>query len=360
MALKCGEYAMVQKDANSPETSVSFLETKKFRFSSSSSVSKGFYEYYVDHTAKGKWKYDKTKSFIMCVATKAKCTKWNTDNGDEDVTKLPEWSRTFSVDDLQDSTKYRYSPPVDSASPPSTASSDSRPTTAGSITGYEDLSGGTAVRTAEPRPPSGSSTEGEPRPRSRPKSKGSSHSGQELGAIIGRAGQRRVKKHPGAIPPTVPIPTGPKRPGSHEGAPSTPRGSKASDIEAARVRDGQMNGNVRVGNPVPKSKMRSNGSAGFSSTRFEDQDQDQDSDPCEEEEKASPFTLTGKSKLSDEEMNLLSTQEQAFLTKKFLEHKIQKAQSRVDEAREEFNAAKTALAKLKRSYRQASIVKKPK
>jgi len=100
-------------------------------------------------------------------------------------------------------------------------------------------------------------------------------------------------------------------------------------------------GGIMKGKAVPATRVNGgNGFGGLGGSDNEDLDES-----------------LGKFSVSSEEKDILTEQETAFITKKFLEHKIQKAQRRVDEAREEFNSAKAALSKLKKSYRQASIAK---
>jgi len=340
MAFRCGGYNAVPTDADSAEVTITFTESKKFRYSSSSCVSKGFYEYYVDNTAKGKWKFDKTKSAITCTASKAKTSNWDTEDsaGEPKVTKLNEWSQTFSVADLVNESKYSYSPlSAKESSPPSTAS----PRSVSPSMGIDEM------KRSTPEPPSVPSAQiGTPKRRSR-------NGKNALSATCPPRGSSKSKQP--AVPPSGPLPRGGRRPGSNGSDGGTPRSKKKREkLEAARVKDREMNGmpdqraemiprkkGTKVGRPVPAARV--NGGNGFEDLAGSDQEDLQ--------------TSLGKFSVSSEEKDILTEQETAFITKKFLEHKIQKAQSRVDAAREEYNDAKAALAKLKKSYRQTSIAK---
>lgn len=366
MAFRCGEYNTIPTDADSPEVRIVFTESKKFRYSSSCCLSKGFYEYYVDNTAKGKWKFDKNKSSVTCTASKAKASNWNTEDsaGEPEVTKLSEWSQTFSVADLMDEIKYSYSALPEKSSPPSTASPRSGKS-AGSDKGMD--MGADEMRRNTPEPPAAPNGQvAASGRRSRSKDKTASNPTGSPSKSRGSNKQKQAKQ--AAVPPSGPLPRGGRRPGSNGsdgggGAPpGTPRSKKKREkLEAARVKDREMNGapssspdqraemmpkkkgsksGMKVGRPVPAARV--NGGNGFGGLAASDGD-DED--------------LQVLGLVSSEEKDYLTEQEQAFMVKKFLEHKIQKAQSRVDAAREEYNAAKAGLAKLKKSYRQTSIAK---
>lgn len=74
-------------------------------------IAAAFPQYYVDVRVKGKWSLDKSKSFVECVATKAKKVEWNTENeGEENSVKLGEWKRTFTVSVLLDPSKFAFEP----------------------------------------------------------------------------------------------------------------------------------------------------------------------------------------------------------------------------------------------------------
>lgn len=109
--LKEGDYVNIPEKADSPDLVLSIMPKNKFKFSSSSSYSKGYYDYNVDIKSRGKWSLDKTQSFVLCIANKCKRITWDTETVDnQNVTIVQDWSRTFLIPTLQDPDKFTYSP----------------------------------------------------------------------------------------------------------------------------------------------------------------------------------------------------------------------------------------------------------
>jgi hypothetical protein len=59
-ALTLGDYHSVQSQSSDPELTLTLLKNSKFRCNTSTSTSRGFYDFYLDTKAKGRWEIDPT------------------------------------------------------------------------------------------------------------------------------------------------------------------------------------------------------------------------------------------------------------------------------------------------------------
>lgn len=380
--LPLGDYHQIQAFSDAAEINLSLRKGKKCTFTSSSSTSKGFYEYYVDVKAKGRYELDPSGSFIICKSSSCKANKYNSEQsgGDGDkgeITVTKDWSRTFSIEKLRNTDEFAFEPLVAATSPkrpspppPPTEPSATTPRPIRRYTGGKGEAEGKQASTKSGRKEIAMEDPDDPEALAKElaalemqnaalrEQSALLHEKKTVRAILFEEGISELR---GKTPKTKPATkkqgngrTNAKKKvadgGGAGGGLKSEGGGKSEKSRRGTSRpSSKASIRGRKSTSVPDAPKRASVSKLASTTKANSKERKVSSK--QQLAKAEGGDILGEM-LSDLEHDLLSPAEKASMERRFVEFKLHAAEKRFAVAREEYEKANAAVSKLRRELRK--------